>query len=134
MSKLQPMGTVSNPVNAATIPVTLKDTRPFLDRVRSTASDTMDKLSESEIVDQATNAAAIIVREKGERNKKSLADKIGNWIDDLSKNHGGFVGRIIRMLPLKTILSKGISKLIDTIADWLEGFSDASEDDNGSVS
>jgi hypothetical protein len=127
---MEPKPTTPNPVAPLTVPSSLSDDRSAMDKAKEKAASIKDKLAESAIVDQATNAAAIIVREKGSRNKKALAKRIGDWIDDLAKNHGGFVGRIIQMLPLKTMFSKGIDKLVDVIADWLEEFSDASEDDD----
>jgi len=130
MSKLQPRQ--PDPIvsrESVKPPTTLDDPRNFVDKAKDTAGHLLDLAAESELVDQATNLAADIARERGHNNTKALARKVEEWVDDAIGKHGGLWGKIFKRLPITGFLTKQMGKLVEVIADWLEEFSDASEED-----
>lgn len=106
---------------------TVTDDRSAVEKAKEKLKGALDSASDSEFVDSATNAAAEIVRSKGHGNSAALASRIDLFWDSLSQKIPGFWGKIVRRLPMKRFLRKAIKELVDTIADWLEDFSDASD-------
>lgn len=125
IEKVKPMPTDPIPTLAVDAPNTLADMRPLTDRAKTRAGRVLEAASESVIVDEGTNLAADIVREKGHANSDKLAEAIDRWIDSLTS--GTWAGRILKLVPIKRVLRGGINRLTDVIADWLYEFSDASE-------
>lgn len=125
-----PRGPFTLPDEEDKAPSSLPDNRPMIDRVKDKAKQILDSASESEVVDIATNAAAESVREYGSKNTRNLAKKLDHFFDEyVVPNAPAFLRPILRRLPLARLIGTQMDKLVALVADWLNDFSDASEED-----
>lgn len=133
MAKTQPKPPV-DPSNNDPAPDKLPDPRSTTEKVKDKASAAMDRLAESEAVDAVTNAAAETLRKHGDKNVQNLAKKFDDFFDKyVAENAPGILRPILKRLPIAKLVGSQIDRLVDMIADWLEDFSDASEDDDATT-
>lgn len=131
---MEPKPTISNIVKPVVvlgvtkIPVNkMSKSLPNVKTIRVNMTIGLKNASESQFVDRVTNSAADIISIYGTENEKRLADRINKWIDDILGN-AGFIGKILKAVPLKRILSSGIRKLVSEITEWLRDFSTATDE------